>query len=453
MKCNICGTYNGDELAFCSFCGASLTPADKSGGGEKYCSFCKKTSPASSLFCGYCGRKLTGTAESPDNEGPAPMYVLNMVDKYVGDIMIGISQSGGILKIFSDRIEYHITRSGNMGSMAGVPGQNSNSPSSGGSGTVETYRYNEMEGCYVSNYLNSMPGMLFVLKDGTRFKFVCVFGSYDPNTIICTINGFIDKAKRQEEYQYQAAYPWYGQQMSQPIYQQPGQYQQPMTPQPVYPLPTAQEPPQPMPPQPVYPLPTAQEPQPMPPQPVYPLPTAQEPQPMPPQPVYPLPTAQEPQPMPPQPVYPQYGQGVPPMPPQPVYPQYGQGLPPMMPQPVYPQYGQNVPPMQPPVLSQGAAQDKYGRYSFVMEISGFIRVDEQYVAILGAVRKGNAEKGTVLNVISSNGLDKGSFEVKSIAVNKAISENAAAGDEDTAFLCVFSPSLIKAGDIACGLIV
>ena len=157
--------------------------------------------------------------------------------------------------------------------------------------------------------------------------------------------------------------------------------------------------------------------------------------------------------MPPQPVYPQYGQGVPPMPPQPVYPQYGQGLPPMMPQPVYPQYGQNVPPMQPPVLSQGAAQDKYGRYSFVMEISGFIRVDEQYVAILGAVRKGNAEKGTVLNVISSNGLDKGSFEVKSIAVNKAISENAAAGDEDTAFLCVFSPSLIKAGDIACGLIV
>ena len=179
----------------------------------------------------------------------------------------------------------------------------------------------------------------------------------------------------------------------------------------------------------------------------YPQPIAY---PQPPTPVQPNQDMQ-PQPYPQQIAYPQ--------PPTPVQPNQD-----MQPQPypqqsapeygyAYPQGNIHVPGqprgMQMPSVRNVHSADNYAKFSIVMEINNFIRVDEQYVAVIGSVKKGSVTKGEVLNVVSRNGLDKGSFEVRSIAVNKAISDSAESGDEETALLCSFSPSMLKAGDIAC----
>ncbi len=91
--------------------------------------------------------------------------------------------------------------------------------------------------------------------------------------------------------------------------------------------------------------------------------------------------------------------------------------------------------------------DKYPEYGFVMEISNFITVDEQYIAVIGSVVKGSASKGDTLYVMNRNGKCKGTFEIKSIAVNKTIADSASQGNIDTAFLCSFPHSLLKYGDI------
>ena len=265
--------------------------------------------------------------------------------------------------------------------------------------TVETYKYSDIQNCFVSNYVNNKSGVLFVMKNGIRFKFVCVVESCDTLKVIRTINGFIDAEAKETSYRYfssqgiQPVMPAYQQEsLSQPA---PADDPMPDT-EPVHPAGYPQQ---------------VQNTQPM----GYPQP-AQNAQPM----GYPQPV-QNTQPM----GYPQTAQNAQPM----GYPQQYQ-------QPAYPQ---NVP----------DAADKYSMYSFVMELSNFIRVDEQYIAVIGAVRKGSVTNGAVLNVISKLGLNKGSFEVRSIAVNKAISDIACEGSEDTALLCSFSPSLLKAGDIVC----
>ena len=113
MKCNNCGTINEEGIFFCCKCGESLKAqtAGQPQAEMKTCSSCGKQSPKTSSYCGYCGAKLP-EEEDPENEssGPAPIYTLSMVDKYVGDIFIGISRSGGVLKVFNDRVEYHIKR-------------------------------------------------------------------------------------------------------------------------------------------------------------------------------------------------------------------------------------------------------------------------------------------------------------------------------------------------------
>ena len=400
MKCNNCGTINEEGIFFCCKCGESLKAqtAGQPQAEMKTCSSCGKQSPKTSSYCGYCGAKLP-EEEDPENEssGPAPIYTLSMVDKYVGDIFIGISRSGGVLKVFNDRVEYHIKRSNMFGNALGKIGNTKKTESL--SEMVETYKYSDIQNCFVSNYVNNKSGILFVMKNGIRFKFVCVVESCDTLKVIRTINGFIDAEAKETSYRYfssqgiQPVMPAYQQEsLSQPA---PADDPMPDT-EPVHPAGYPQQ---------------VQNTQQM----GYPQP-AQNTQPM----GYPQP-AQDTQPM----GYPQIEQNAQPM----GYPQQYQ-------QPAYPQ---NVP----------DAADKYSMYSFVMELSNFIRVDEQYIAVIGAVRKGSVANGAVLNVISKLGLNKGSFEVRSIAVNKAISDIACEGSEDTALLCSFSPSLLKAGDIVC----
>ena len=48
-----------------------------------------------------------------------------------------------------------------------------------------------------------------------------------------------------------------------------------------------------------------------------------------------------------------------------------------------------------------------------------------------------------------NDESKGSFVVKSLAVNKAIATRACAGDNDVALLLYCPPAFIKSGDKAC----
>ena len=125
MKCNNCGTINEEGIFFCCKCGESLKAqtAGQPQAEMKTCSSCGKQSPKTSSYCGYCGAKLP-EEEDPENEssGPAPIYTLSMVDKYVGDIFIGISRSGGVLKVFNDRVEYHIKRSNMFGNALGKIG-------------------------------------------------------------------------------------------------------------------------------------------------------------------------------------------------------------------------------------------------------------------------------------------------------------------------------------------
>ena len=448
MKCNNCGTINEEGIFFCCKCGESLKAqtAGQPQAEMKTCSSCGKQSPKTSSYCGYCGAKLP-EEEDPENEssGPAPIYTLSMVDKYVGDIFIGISRSGGVLKVFNDRVEYHIKRSNMFGNALGKIGNTKKTESL--SETVETYKYSDIQNCFVSNYVNNKSGVLFVMKNGIRFKFVCVVESCDTLKVIRTINGFIDAEAKETSYRYfssqgiQPVMPAYQQEsLSQPA---PADDPMPDT-EPVHPAgyPQQVQNTQQM----GYPQP-AQNAQPM----GYPQ-TVQNTQPM----GYPQ-TAQNTQPMGyPQPVqdvqsmgYPQTAQNTQPM----GYPQIEQNTQQMG----YPQTAQNAQSMgypqqyQQPAYPQNVpdAADKYSMYSFVMELSNFIRVDEQYIAVIGAVRKGSVTNGAVLNVISKLGLNKGSFEVRSIAVNKAISDIACEGSEDTALLCSFSPSLLKAGDIVC----
>ncbi len=108
-----------------------------------------------------------------------------------------------------------------------------------------------------------------------------------------------------------------------------------------------------------------------------------------------------------------------------------------------------IPSEQAPAPTPDSAADPYAAYRFVMEVTNFITVDEQYIAIVGTVRKGTAEPGDTLSVNDKNGNKKGSVEIKSIAVNQEIASSAQEGDDETAFLCSFPHSLLKSGDIIC----
>ncbi|MBQ9460844.1 MAG: zinc ribbon domain-containing protein, partial [Clostridia bacterium] len=223
MKCKYCGNYNADGVFYCTICGNALTqPSEPQQTDTKLCAVCGKPSPKSSVFCGHCGKKFPSEVKHDDNNGTAPLYILDFVDKYIGDIMLGIASSGGVLRVYRDRVEYEITRTNMNGSVTGMmDGEFNNVPVS--VGTIETYKYTEIQGCYVSNYLNSRPGILFILNNGVRFKFVCLFGAAEPTDVIRTINAYVDQAR-------QMAQPVFMQPQYQQFYPQPIAYPQPPTP-------------------------------------------------------------------------------------------------------------------------------------------------------------------------------------------------------------------------------
>ena len=417
MKCKYCGTNNADGISYCTACGKSIAQSSGQMQTEtKLCPNCGKPSPKESLFCGHCGSRFYSDPKH-DDKSERPLYILNYVDKYIGDIMLGISSSGGNLMVYGDRVEYEITRANMSGTVLGRVGGDMNNGSVS-EGIIETYKYTDIQGCYVSNFSNSRPGILFILNNGVRFKFVCPLGSAEPTDVIRAINTYIAQAQQMVQssfmQQYQMYYPQPGQDVQPQPYPQPIAYPQP---------PTPVQPGQDIQPQP-YPQPIAY------PQPPTPVQPGQDIQPQP----YPQPIAY---PQPPTPVQP--GQDIQPQPyPQPLAPDHGYA---------YPQGASSG--MKMPEVKNIYSADNYAKYTFAMEITNFIRVDEQYIAVVGSVKKGTVTKGEVLNVVSRNGLEKGSFEVRSIAVNKAISESAAEGNEDAALLCSFSPSMLKAGDIVC----
>ena len=369
MKCKYCGTNNADGISYCTACGKSIAQSSGQMQTEtKLCPNCGKPSPKESLFCGHCGSRFYSDPKH-DDKSERPLYILNYVDKYIGDIMLGISSSGGNLMVYGDRVEYEITRANMSGTVLGRVGGDMNNGSVS-EGIIETYKYTDIQGCYVSNFSNSRPGILFILNNGVRFKFVCPLGSAEPTDVIRAINTYIAQAQQMVQSSFMQQYQMY--------YPQPGQDVQPQP--------------------------------------------------------YPQPIAY---PQPPTPVQP--GQDIQPQPyPQPLAPDHGYA---------YPQGASSG--MKMPEVKNIYSADNYAKYTFAMEITNFIRVDEQYIAVVGSVKKGTVTKGEVLNVVSRNGLEKGSFEVRSIAVNKAISESAAEGNEDAALLCSFSPSMLKAGDIVC----
>ena len=90
-----------------------------------------------------------------------------------------------------------------------------------------------------------------------------------------------------------------------------------------------------------------------------------------------------------------------------------------------------------------------GMFSFVMPIANMVPIEDYGTAILGAVQTGAVKAGDTVFILGADSLSKGSFEVRSVAVNKAIAPQASAGDNDVALLLFCPPTVFKSGDKAC----
>lgn len=88
-------------------------------------------------------------------------------------------------------------------------------------------------------------------------------------------------------------------------------------------------------------------------------------------------------------------------------------------------------------------------YSFLMTINNCIPIDDIGSAVIGSVKKGSVKPGDKIRIVSDTDENKGTFEIRGIAVNKIKKEEAKAGDRDTALLIFCSPSYIKAKDKIC----
>lgn len=88
-------------------------------------------------------------------------------------------------------------------------------------------------------------------------------------------------------------------------------------------------------------------------------------------------------------------------------------------------------------------------FKFEMPIKNIIPIEDYGTAIIGAVKRGKVSAGDTVYILGENDESKGSFVVKSLAVNKAIATRACAGDNDVALLLYCPPAFIKSGDKAC----
>ena len=95
--------------------------------------------------------------------------------------------------------------------------------------------------------------------------------------------------------------------------------------------------------------------------------------------------------------------------------------------------------------------ENYDRFSFVMPIKNMAVVDDHSIAVVGSVLKGSVMVGDMMSIINQSDENKGTFEVRSIAVNKRIAPSASEGDTDTALLIFCPPSYVRQGDKACVL--
>ena len=96
-----------------------------------------------------------------------------------------------------------------------------------------------------------------------------------------------------------------------------------------------------------------------------------------------------------------------------------------------------------------AMPDKDAQFSFVMPITNMAAVDDRAIAVVGYVSKGSVKTGSFVSIISESGENKGSFEVRSLAVNKKIAQTAVNGNSDVALLIFCPQSFISRGDKAC----
>ena len=88
-------------------------------------------------------------------------------------------------------------------------------------------------------------------------------------------------------------------------------------------------------------------------------------------------------------------------------------------------------------------------FSFVMPISNFVAIEDYGTAIIGEVQTGSVAAGDTIYILGEDNASKGSFEVRSVAVNKKIAPRAFAGNDDVALLLFCPPTFIKSGDKAC----
>lgn len=96
--------------------------------------------------------------------------------------------------------------------------------------------------------------------------------------------------------------------------------------------------------------------------------------------------------------------------------------------------------------------EDYNRFRFVMPINNIAVVNDRSIAVVGSVLKGSVTTGDMLSIINQDDENKGTFEVRSVAVNKRIAQSASVGDTDTALLIFCPPSYVKHGDKACVLL-
>ena len=89
-------------------------------------------------------------------------------------------------------------------------------------------------------------------------------------------------------------------------------------------------------------------------------------------------------------------------------------------------------------------------HAFVMTISNCIPIKEQQSAVVGSVVKGSVYIGMNVSVIGSDNEVKGTFEVRSLAVNKMIAQQAFEGNQDVALLLPCHASVVRFGDRICG---
>lgn len=112
----------------------------------------------------------------------------NMISKYIGEPVAGISPATGTMYVYEDRLEFHKVLGSALGNAFGPLGMAmAAKKEKNSSGKVEVYYFQDIQTAYVGKYMAMMPSVVLVLNDGQVFSFTGTFTNQSAANVVNTI--------------------------------------------------------------------------------------------------------------------------------------------------------------------------------------------------------------------------------------------------------------------------